>query len=331
MTRLLLCFSLCCALVFPSTAMTAEKKIVIKVASYHAPSHPVIQSFEFFKENLERESKGAFDVQIYPNSQLGAEELIIDHIKRGTVQIGVSGSLIKKDEPRLAMIDLPMVIETWKQAYAVYMGPLLQEMAGDYTKKTGVNIFGCMVNGFRVVSSSIPLNSFEDLSKMKLRVPNTEVFVRLFQSFGTNTVMMPMSEVYNALETKVVHGQENPYPTVKAAGWWEAQKYMLETNHMFSGNPILVNGKFYNSLNAENKALFDKWLKEAIDLNWKLSKEENDASRQFLADKGLTIVVPDAAFRKAMNDALKDFFAWYTQTVPGSAEILAKVAALPRD
>lgn len=87
----------------------------------------------------------------------------------------------------------------------------------------------------------------------------------MFQGFGCNTVMMPMGEVYNALETKVVDGQDNPYPTVVASGWWEVQKYMLESHHMFTANPLLLNGKFYDKLSAEDKAVLDKSIKAMID------------------------------------------------------------------
>ena len=315
---------------FGTAAFAAEKRIPVKVTSYYPPSHPVSKSIEFFKEVLERDSKGAFDVQYYPNSQLGPEEVFIDHIKRNTVQVAIAGGLTKKDEVRLTLVEPPFVVETWKQAFAVYNGPIGEKVKGDYTKNTGVLIPGFMVNGFREISSTVPITSMEDFKKVKLRVPTTDLYVNLFKALGVNTVMMPMSEVYNALETKVVDGQDNPYPTVKSTGWWEVQKYMLESHHMFTANPVLVNGKFHKGLNAEQRAQFDKALKETIEYNWQISEKEDDEARQFLKDKGLTVHVPSAEFRQAMKASLTEFYDWFYKTVPGAKEIVAEMEATPK-
>lgn len=313
-----------------STGAMAASKIALKITSYYAPSHPASKSVEFFKETLEKNSNGRFDVQYFPNSQLGGEEVFIDQIKRGTIQMAIAGGLTKKDEIKLMLVEPPFVIETWKQAYAAYNGPIGEKVKGDYTKNTGVRIPGFMVNGFREISSSKPATNMEELGKLKLRVPTTDLYVKMFQGFGCNTVMMPMGEVYNALETKVVDGQDNPYPTVVASGWWEVQKYMLESHHMFTANPLLLNGKFYDKLSAEDKAVLDKSIKAMIDYNWKISEQADTEARQFLLDKGLKIHVPSPEFRQQMKDSLKDMFAWFYKTAPGSEEIIAEMAKLPK-
>ncbi len=323
----LLCAGL---MMFAGTYGLAEAKQVIKVTSYYAASHPVSKSIEYFKENLEKESNGRFEVQYYPNSQLGPEEVFIDHVKRGTVQICVAGGLTKKDEIKLTLVEPPFVIETWKQAYAAYNGPVGDMVKGDYEKKTGSIIVGYLVNGFREISSSYPITSMDDLQKAKLRVPTTDLYVNMFKGFGVNTVMMPMSEVYNALETKVVDGQDNPYPTVVASGWWEVQKNLLESRHMFTANPFIVNGKFYKALNAEDKALFDKWIKATIDYNWEISEEADAEAKKFLEEKGLKVHTPAPEFRQQMKDSLKDFYVWFYEAVPGSKEIIAAMEALPK-
>lgn len=313
-----------------SLAFAAAKKIPVKVTSYYPASHPVSKSIEYFKEILEKESNGVFDIQYYPNSQLGAEEVFIDHIKRNTVQVAIAGGLTKKDEIRLMLVEPPFVVETWKQAYNVYNGPIGEKVKGDYTKNTGVLIPGFMVNGFREISSTVPITSMDDFKKVKLRVPTTDLYVNLFKALGVNTVMMPMSEVYNALETKVVDGQDNPYPTVKSTGWWEVQKHMLESHHMFTANPVLVNGKFHASLTPEQREMFDKALKATLDYNWKISEQEDNEAREFLKEKGLTIHVPTPEFRQAMKDSLTDFYEWFYKTVPGSKEIVAEMEATPK-
>ena len=327
---LLLALTVCMAVFGLNAQAMAAKKIVVKCTSYYAPSHPVSQSMEFFKETLEKESDGRFQVQYYPNNQLGPEEVFIDQVKRGTIQIAISGSIPKKDEIRLNLVEPPFIIESWKQAYAAYNGPIGEMVKGDYHKNTGTKIFGFLVNGFREISSSKPATNMEELGKLKLRVPTTDLYVNMFKGFGCNTVMMPMSEVYNALETKVVDGQDNPYPTVVASGWWEVQKYLLESRHMFTANLVLLNGKWHDGLNDEDRALFDKCLKATVDHNWKISEEADTNARKFLEEKGLQIHVPSPEFRQQMKDSLKDFYEWFYETVPGSREIIAEMDKLPK-
>lgn len=320
---LFLVLTLCLLVAMAIPGLAAEKKkYVIKVASYYGPTHPVSKSVEYFKKNLEKETNGAFDVQYFPNSQLGGEELIIDHVKRGTIQIGVSGSLMKKDEPKMGAMEAPFAIESWDHARIIYFGEGVKMLEGDYTKKTNVYIKGYFVNGFRVISSRFPLENMADLGKMKIRVPTTDVFVKTFQGLGCNSVMMPMGEVYNALETKVVDGQDNPYPTLKASGWWEVQSYVLESKHMFSANPLLVNGKFYDSLPSDLKASFDKWLALTVEHNWKASEQEDNDARDFVRSKGLKVIVPDEKFKAAMRNSLTGFYDWFYTQVPGSQEFV---------
>ena len=306
------------------------EKFVMRTAYYFAPSHPAHKSLEHFKENVEKESGGRLEIQLFPNSQLGNEETYIDSIKRGIVQMAISGGLIKKDEIKLALVEPPFVFETWKQAKAAYGGPIGQKIVGDYTKNTGVMIAGYLVNGFREISCNFPLESMADLGKMKIRVPTNEIYVKMFEGFGCTTVMMPMGEIYSALETRVVDGQDNPYSTVKATGWWEVQKHLLESRHMFVACPWLVNKRFYDGLPADLQKIFMENVAKSVDYNWEISEADDLDSRNFMEGKGLKIVQPSPAMRQQMKDSLKDFYNWYYDLIPGSREIIAEMEALPR-
>jgi len=330
MNRALLLFALAAAVFGLNAHAPAASKIIVKATSWYGESHPVSLSMRYFKEMLEKESNGRFAVQYFPNNQLGPEEVFIDQTKRGTIQIGVSGSIAKKDEIKLNLMEPPFAIETWKQGYAVYNGPIAEKIKGDYYKNTGSYVFGFLVNGFREISSNTPVTDMEELRKLKLRVPTTNLYVNMFKGFGCNTVMMPLSELYNALETRVVDGQDNPYPTVVASNFWEVQKYLLESRHMFSTNAVLVNGKFRDGLASADRALFDKCLQAAIDHNWKISEQADNDAKQFLIDKGVKIHVPSPELRKQMKASLKDFYDWFETEVPGSKALLAEMDKTPR-
>jgi len=327
---LVLCLSAFMLTAFGTPSLAAQKKYTVRVAYYFPTSHPAHKSLEFFKQNVEKDSNGAIQILLFPNNQLGNEETFIDSIKRGIVQMAVSGGLVKKDEIKLALVEPPFVFETWKQAKAAYTGPIGKEIIGDYTKKTGVMVVGYSVNGFRELSCNFPLNGMDDLAKMKIRVPTNEIYVNMFKALGTTPVMMPMGEIYNSLETNVVDGQDNPYSTVRSTGWWEVQKYMLETHHMFVANPWLVNKKFFESMPADLQKVFMDNVAKAIEHNWSISEKDDLESKQFIESKGLKIVTPGPELRAKMKASLKDFYEWYYKFVPGSKEIIAKMEALPR-
>lgn len=325
-----LCLSALMLASFGGASLAADKTYTIRVAYYFPTSHPAHKSLEYFKQNVEKDSNGAIEIQLFPNNQLGNEETFIDSIKRGIVQMAVSGGLVKKDEIKLALVEPPFVFESWKQAKAAYTGPIGREIVGDYTKKTGVMVVGYSVNGFRELSCNFPLRSMADLAKMKIRVPTNEIYVNMFKAMGTTPMMMPMGEIYNALETKVVDGQDNPYSTVRSAGWWEVQKHMLETRHMFVANPWLVNKKFYDGMPRNLQKVFSDNVDKAIEYNWSISEQDDLESRKFIESKGVEIVTPSPELRQQIRDSMKDFYKWYYEFVPGSEAIIAKMNALPK-
>ncbi|MCR5084888.1 MAG: TRAP transporter substrate-binding protein [Succinivibrionaceae bacterium] len=300
---------LCCA-------NAANAAYNIRIGHYAGDTHPVTKSLQYFAENLEKESNGEIKVKQFPNNQLGPEAVIVDQIKRGTVQMAVTGSQIKKDEPNIGLSDAPYLISSWDQARAVYDEEGQKIMSGNYEKNTGVKILGYMVNGFREVSANRPITSLEDFGKLKLRIPDNEIHVHLFEALGSNNVMMPLSEVYNALETHMIDGQENPYSTILASGFYEVQSDILETRHMFAISPLLINGKFYNKLPDNLKALVDKWAKKTIEYNWELSQKDDEASKKALQDKGIKIHEMTPEMKKAIDDKMVAYYDWFSTIIP---------------
>ncbi len=299
-----------------TSATAANAAYQIRIAHYAGDTHPVTKSLQYFAENLEKESNGEIKVKQFPNNQLGPEAVIVDQIKRGTVQMAVTGSQIKKDEPNIGLSDAPYLIDSWEQARAVYDEEGRKIMAGNYEKNTGVKILGFMVNGFREVSANRPIENLDDFGKLKLRIPDNEIHVHLFEALGSNNVMMPLSEVYNALETHMIDGQENPYSTILASGFYEVQSDILESRHMFAISPLLINGTFYNKLPDNLKALVDKWAQKTIEYNWELSQQDDEAAKKALQDKGLKIHPMTPEMKAAIDAKMGPYYEWFSTVIP---------------
>jgi tripartite ATP-independent transporter DctP family solute receptor len=299
-------------------AATAKHRVIF--ASYFGPTHPNTKAMEFFKEKMEKESGGAFNIMLKPNNEAGGEEKIMELVKRGALQVALVGGLTKDDEPRIAGFEQPFIVDSWEHARNIYLSDEIQKYTGDYTKKTGTLIMGFVVNGFRQMSCNFAIEKMEDFKRMKIRSPLSEVFVQLFKALGANPTPLPMTELYTALETKVVDGQDNPYSTVKAMGWWEVLPYMLESRHIFSPTSVLVNGKFYDGLPKDMQKLFADVMKETIVMSWDLSQKDEQESVDFLKSKNITIIVPDEAFKQQMRDASEAVYQWFDKEVPGARD-----------
>ncbi|MCR5536708.1 MAG: TRAP transporter substrate-binding protein [Succinivibrio sp.] len=304
------------AVMMTLSSSALAKTYTIRVGTFAGPDHPVTESINYFKQNIEKESKGQIKVQHFPNNQLGPEEAVVDQIKRGTIQMAVTGSQIKKDEPNIGLSDAPYLIHSWEQARKAYDEEGMKIMSGNYEKNTGVKIVGYMINGFRELSSNRPVTSIDELKGLKIRIPNNEIHVHLFEALGTNNVMMPLPEVYNALETHMIDGQENPYATILAAGFGEVQSDILETRHMFAIAPFLMNGKFYNSLPDDLKALVDTWTKKTVEYNWEISEKNDNDCKKALMDKGVKVHEMTPEMQKAIDEKMTAFYDWFKTIIP---------------
>lgn len=312
-TKTLFAAALSAGLLMASAQASA---VTIRIGTFAAADHPVSKSIEYFKEGIEKESNGDIKVVHFPNNQLGPEAVVIDQVKRGTIQMAVTGSQIRKDEPNVGLTDAPYLINSWEQARAAYDDEGKKILAGNYEKNTGVRIGAWFINGFRVISANKPINTMADLQTLKLRIPDNEIHVHLFEALGSNNVMMPLTEVYNALETHMIDGQENPYATLLSSGLYEVQTDVLESRHMFAMAPVLINMRFYNKLTDEQKALVDKWVAKAEAYNWELSEKDEADAKATLESKGIKVHYMTDEMRQEIDSKMGDFYKWYETIIP---------------
>ncbi len=305
------------------------KTYTIKVANYFAADHPQnIALKEKFKPMVEKESGGRIKVEIYDNSTLGSEEQFIDGVKNGSIEMAVPGMLVAKDMPIIGLTEMPYLFRDYEHAQKVLNGELGKELTEGMVEKMGIRPLAWTANGFRVVSSSKPINKFEDFKGFRLRVPNNPRFLEMAKGFGANPIPMPISEVFTALEQKVIDGQENPYATLRASGFYEVQKYVVDTRHIFSPNLYVINEKFYQSLDPELQKVIEKAAIESANYEWKLLQESEEKDIQFLKEKGLTVVFPDDTFKQKLIESQKPVQEWFYRTYPGTKELAEKIMAV---
>ncbi len=309
------------------TAAGVRKTYVMKVATWHAPDHPVSMGLTKLKEIAAAKSDGRIQIQLYPSAQLGPEDAYIDGIKKGNVEMGITGTLMGRDVPVINLGELPFLFDGWDHAKKVFFGNIGQEMVAALPEKAGVRLLGWYADGFRVISSNTDLSSYEKLSGMRLRVPNTPVYVNMAKGFGANPITLAFSEVFTAIEQKVVDGQENPAATIRSSRFYEVQKYILDSKHMFSPRLLIINDKLFQSMSPEDQKILLDSVREAAEYQWQISIEAERKDMEFMSVNGVKIIVPDGTYKAKLRDSQKGMYEWFFATYPDAKPYFDKIGA----
>jgi tripartite ATP-independent transporter DctP family solute receptor len=232
---------------------------VIKFGHLNNPDHPVSLGVKRFAELVAAKSGGKMSVREYPASALGNEQQQQSALQGGVQEMSAPATtslagIVKE----FGLIDFPFSIANFQQADALLDGPFGRALLASLPAKGLVGL-GYWDLGFRnVTNSKRPITKPEDLDGLKLRVIPNPVFIDTFKAFKANPVPMPFVELYGALETKAVDGQENPFAVILSNKFFEVQKYVSATNHVYATNIILVSKRFWDRLSpAEQKVLQD--------------------------------------------------------------------------
>jgi len=261
---------------------------VIRFGHLNNPDHPVSAGVKKFAEIVAAKSGGKLQVKEFPSNQLGSEQQQTSALQGGVqeMQAPATTSLvgIVKD---YGVIDFPFTVGNHAQAFALLDGPLGKALFEKLPEKGLVGLAYWDLGFRNVTNSKRPITKPEDLDGLKLRVIPNPVFLDTFKAFKANPVPMSFSELYTALETRTVDGQENPYSVILSNKFYEVQKYVSGTNHVYGTNIILMSKKFWDRLSpAEQKILQDAAI-EARDYQRQVSRAAADKAVGELTAKGM--------------------------------------------
>ncbi|AMO24372.1 TRAP transporter substrate-binding protein [Ramlibacter solisilvae] len=231
----------------------------IKFGHLNNTDHPVSLGVKRFAELVSAKSGGKLKVQEFPSNQLGNELQQQSALQGGVQEMSAPATtslagIVKE----FGLIDFPFAVANFAQADALLDGPFGQALLAKLPEK-GLVALGYWDLGFRnVTNSKRPIARPEDLDGLKIRVIPNPVFLETFKAFKANPVPMPFAELYGALEAKAVDGQENPFAVILSNKFFEVNKFVSATNHVYAANIMLVSKKFWDRLSpAEQKIMQD--------------------------------------------------------------------------
>ncbi|WP_374198803.1 TRAP transporter substrate-binding protein [Janthinobacterium sp. UMAB-56] len=289
----------------------AQAPIVIKFSHVVATDTPKGQAAERFKQLAEKATNGKVKVELYPNSQLYKDKEELEALQLGAVQM-LAPSLAKFGPlgvKEFEAFDLPYIFPTKTALYNVTEGEIGKSLLKKLEPK-GITGLAYWDNGFKVMSANKPLHSPADFKGLKMRIQSSKVLDAQMRALGANPQVLAFSEVYQALQTGVVDGTENPPSNMYTQKMHEVQKHVTVSNHGYLGYAVIVNKKFWDGLPPDIRAQLEKAMREATTFEKAIAQRDNDQALDAIKKSGKTqiytlTVQEQAEWRKALAPVQK--------------------------
>jgi tripartite ATP-independent transporter DctP family solute receptor len=294
--------------VLPGPAV-AQQPIVIKLGNVQSTADTVQTGLKKFADLVAERTKNQIQVQIFPASQLGTEQELLEGVQLGTVHMfeGSTGS-VGRFLPDLEAFAAPYIWRDTDHMMKVVRGPIGQELTERLVKSKGMRVLdlGWLFGNRYLTTKNKAIYKPEDLKGMKIRVQPTAIYLETIKAMGANPTTMDFKEVYLGLQSGVIDGQENPPSVIYNNNFFEVQKYLMLTAHITQNQAIVINEKFYQGLSPEFRKILTEAAIEAGNFQNDLVLKSEKADLDRLKEKGMTIVQPDVkAFREATKDVWK--------------------------
>ena len=289
-----------------STLARAQQPIVIKFSHVVAPNTPKGAAAEHFKKLAEERTQGRVKVEVYPNSQLYKDKEEVEALQLGSVQM-LAPSLAKfgpLGAKEFELFDLPYIFDDYTELHKITQGPIGKELLGKLDSK-GILGLAYWDNGFKDMSANKPLKTPADAKGLKMRIQSSKILDMEMRAIRAIPQVMAFSEVYQALQTGVVDGTENPPSNFFTQKMHEVQKHVSMTNHGYLGYAVIVNKKFWDGLPADVREQLNDAMRQATAYANQIAQDENDQSMEAVKKSGkTTIYTPTAEERLALKKAL---------------------------
>ena len=298
-----------------SFAVYAQQPIVIKFSHVVAKDTPKGMASEFFAKKAEELTKGKVKVEVYANSTLYKDKEEMEALQLGAVQM-LAPSLAKFGPlgvKEFEVFDLPYIFDDYNELHKVTQGPVGQQLLLKLEPK-GIRGLAYWDNGFKSFSLNTPIKTPADLKGKKLRIQSSKVLEEEIRSLGALPQVMAFSEVYQALQTGVVDGTENPISNLYTQKMHEVQKHLAITDHGYLGYAVIVNKKFWDGLPADVRGQLETAMKESTTFANKMAKEQNEKDLDAVKKSGKTTVY---VLTKEERQAFKKVLAPVHQKMEG--------------
>ncbi len=319
MFRKLAKLTLAAAIPFMAASHAAQAEIrahTVKFAAANSKGHPQVTGMERFAEIVKEKTDGKIVVNLFPGGALGGDLQTVASLQGGIVEMLVlNAGIMASNVKAFGAVDLPFLFDSGEEADKVMDGPFGKSLS-DKLPATGLVALAYWELGFRnVTNNRRPITKLEDIKGLKIRTLQSPIPIALFTALGANAVPMPYTELYPALETGAVDGQENPFSNVLNAKFFEVQKYLTVTRHQYNPQIVLVSKQFWDKLNADEQKVLQDAAIEARDFQRKISREADTKALEEIRATGMQVgELPPEELQK-LRDAVQPLVEKFTPDI----------------
>ena len=279
-------------LALTTAATAADFKMKFAVSYQSQPNHYLYTAAEKFGEEVERLSDGRIDVDFYWGGSLGKVESVLDLMRQGLVEVTfASDGHAAPYYKEIQVLSVPYLFSSRAVAWDVLGGEWGEAFSERMARESGLRPLSIMENGgYRHFSASTPLNTVDDLAGLKIRTQTNAVHMSIVKSLGASPTPIAWADLYTSLQTGVVEGQENSFATFRIPRLEEVQKNIIMDGHVYSIANLMVSEKFYQTLPEDLKKVLQDAAETSLEVNHRLSVENESADRAYLEAEGVRIV-----------------------------------------
>ena len=317
-------------LTFGAASAADIREYTIKFATQNPKGHPLVIGMEKFAEIVTAKSGGKIKVNMFPGGVLGGDAPNVSALQGGTLEmVSMNSGILASQVKEFAVYDFPFQFANGKEADAVVDGPFGKMMHAKLQDKGMVGLTYWELGFRNMTNSKRPINTVADLAGLKIRVIPNPINLDWVKALDANPTPMAFPEVYAALESKALDGQENPLSVVLANKFFEVQKHLTLTNHQYNPQSVIISKKFWDKLNADEKKLIGDAAVEAGKYQRQVAREAATTALDTLKKAGMQVTELPPAEMDKLRDKMRPVIAKYAVSV-GQETVQAMQAELAK-
>ena len=297
-----------------ATATVAEP-LKLRLSVESTPGASTQHMLASFRDALQAEMGDDVAIEFFDSGTLGDEIVHMQQVRTGQLDVIPIGSDAVQLDSKFAVFDIPFVFSSREQVSSVLDGPVGEALDKSFQENAGLKILGFGEIGFRHITNNVrPIVKPEDLQGIKLRTPGSKTRILSFEMLGATPIKMNVGEIYLALQQGVIDGQENPFGNIRKWSWFEVQKYISKSYHVYTPITFVMNLNRYNSLTDEQREKVHKAARAAVEASRKYGADNDAKLEQEIRD-----LAPNVQFNDIDTAAFK-------QAAPPIAEKIGEIA-----
>ncbi|HAR96119.1 MAG TPA: C4-dicarboxylate ABC transporter substrate-binding protein [Deltaproteobacteria bacterium] len=303
--------------IFAFSVSFGDAKTIIKYGHVGPPIHGQHKGALAFATYVADKTNGEIEVQVFPLGQLGGERSMAEQVQAGTLHMtAVTTAVLSNFVPQLAVFDLPFIYPNRETAYKALADKDVQKKFFPLCDAKGFVAIGYTENEFRdVTNSKRPIRKPEDMRDLKIRTIESPVYLDTFRTYGANPVPLPFPEIYNALQQRVIDGQDNPLFTSVLMKFIEVNKYATMTHHILTECYTIVNKKVWDGLTSRQREIFIEAAEVQIKVNRESNAQDFAGAIEKAKKQGVRVVELSPAEREAFKQASKPVYDKYRKII----------------